>query len=713
MAGAPGTWQILSTPAGSNPATLTGSVLNVNGVDQGDYRLRFTFNGAPLDGCADSTEFSIFIQDVPTLMLQNDTAVCGGMAFTVSGSIGGSANNIQWTTTSFGSFTPNTGISSLYQPTALEVVGGQAYLVGTTQDTFGYCVADKDSIHVTYSLPPFATLSQGSTTICNDPDSGSVVNLASFVTAGDMNGIWNDVDGAGVNLSDVTAVDFNGVAPGSYLFSYATNSAVVPCVEALYSFTVTVNNCACPSVALTVDTIVLCKSAPFLTDLSAISVNADPGTWSVPPGPPTGLFFSGNVLNYAAANTGTYILRYTLTDSVAGCPASAYLVFILDTTPVITIVSKTCDANNNFYSVYLTTDAPFISADAGNLTHTGNTVQITNIPITHTLFIGANSPHNACSNALDITPPVCNCTLMIEDLVDTLTLCPGDSFRLIPFVTGAAGFPMTFWINIDNQDTVKHFSFEVSQPGTYIWVVIDTLMCEERDTFTAVFIGPTAIDFSSIPPTCPNETDGAIIINDVINGLPPFSVQLDNQAPIAVGVFPYTIPSVGLGQHSIAITDLTGCTFEQSVTVSSNSFGNIDLGPDVTITKGDSVQINPGVNNINVTTVQWNLPGLAPDLSPFWMKPDSTTLLQVTVTDTAGCIYTDEMVITVIEKSTFYIPNIFSPNDDQINDQIIVNTNIPGDRLVAFEIFDRWGVCCIARYLIHLSVGMGKKMVEN
>ncbi|HEX5111372.1 MAG TPA: gliding motility-associated C-terminal domain-containing protein, partial [Saprospiraceae bacterium] len=108
-------------------------------------------------------------------------------------------------------------------------------------------------------------------------------------------------------------------------------------------------------------------------------------------------------------------------------------------------------------------------------------------------------------------------------------------------------------------------------------------------------------------------------------------------------------------------------------------------------TKGDSAFIQPEVNNINVSSVQWNLPFLTPDLEPFWIKPDTTTLLQVNVTDTAGCIYIDNLIITVIEKANFFIPNIFSPNDDQINDVITVNTNIPDDRLKSFEIFDRWG----------------------
>jgi len=125
--------------------------------------------------------------------------------------------------------------------------------------------------------------------------------------------------------------------------------------------------------------------------------------------------------------------------------------------------------------------------------------------------------------------------------------------------------------------------------------------------------------------------------------------------------------------------------------VTNKSFGGIDLGPDITLTKGDSVQIQPVVSNIGVSEVQWNLPFLAPDLSPFWIKPDTSTLIEVTVADTSGCIYSDEVLITVIETASFYIPNVFSPNDDQINDQLTVITNIPDDRLLSFEIFDRWG----------------------
>ncbi len=429
-------------------------------------------------------------------------------------------------------------------------------------------------------------------------------------------------------------------------------------------------------------------------DLSAQIIVADPGVWSVSSGPAGSIFpqISGSILNTTNASKGNYTITYTLIDSMPGCPASAGITLTIEETPVLSVEGRPCDASHHYYSVLFSSDANMLVTNFGKLkTVSAGKYRIDSIPAGQDVKVDFTSAFGACTSTAFIAAPNCNCTLMTEDLVDTLTLCPGDSFRLIPFVNGAAGFPATYWINTANQDTVKHFSFEVSQPGTYVWVVIDTLMCEARDTFTAVFIGPTGVDVTSVPPACPNEANGDIIIDEVIHGLPPFSIQLDDGPPVAVGVFPYTISQVGLGQHILAITDLTGCTLEQNVLIANNTFGTISLGPDITITKGDSTFIQPIVNHIGVSQVQWNLPFLPADLSSFWIRPDTTTHVQVTVTDTSGCMYRDDMVITVIEKATFFIPNVFTPNDDQINDEVIVSTNIPDDRLVSFEIFDRWG----------------------
>lgn len=60
------------------------------------------------------------------------------------------------------------------------------------------------------------------------------------------------------------------------------------------------------------------------------------------------------------------------------------------------------------------------------------------------------------------------------------------------------------------------------------------------------------------------------------------------------------------------------------------------------------------------------------------------------VTDEFGCSDEDMITVRVETDYTIYIPNVFTPNRDGINDVIVVNSRAPA-RLLQFEIFDRWG----------------------
>ena len=150
--------------------------------------------------------------------------------------------------------------------------------------------------------------------------------------------------------------------------------------------------------------------------------------------------------------------------------------------------------------------------------------------------------------------------------------------------------------------------------------------------------------------------------------------------------------------HVVTITDIIGCSLEVDVEVENAEFGVLELGPDVLIQKGDSTLIEPSVSDINVMNVTWDPSMTGQDLTPFWLSPEVSMLLSVLVQDTAGCLYEDSLLITVVEKETFYIPNVFTPNGDQINDVVIVVSNLPGDRLISFEIFDRWGSMLFSQY---------------
>jgi hypothetical protein len=57
-----GTWTIKSKPAGTNPATISGTLLDVKDKDAGTYLLRFKFANIPSD-CPDSGFVSFVLSD--------------------------------------------------------------------------------------------------------------------------------------------------------------------------------------------------------------------------------------------------------------------------------------------------------------------------------------------------------------------------------------------------------------------------------------------------------------------------------------------------------------------------------------------------------------------------------------------------------------------------------------------------------------------------
>jgi hypothetical protein len=412
MAGAPGSWVILSTPPGTNPATIVGSILNPQGADQGDYNLRFSFNSGPIDGCPDSAEIVVFIQDQPHISLSKDTTVCGITDIPVTAIISGSATNVMWSTTGSGMFSQNPSLNSIYTSTATDLILSQVLIFGQSIDTFGFCPSKRDTVHITFQSPPYTDWSALNTVICNDPDSGSVVDFTSFIIGGDSSGNWTDVDGSQVNLSDPSNVDFDGTSTGTYHFSYLTQSAVLPCIDTEYIFSVVVVDCSCPALIVGSLPQEICEGTSI--DLNTLAIDVAPGSWSVYSGPfGNWPVIVGNNVNTSNADAGNYTLRYLLTDSVPDCPASAFVPFTLIDGPQLLNTVSHCDLVSMTYSLDVLTDAFSLTSDFGTVQQNsfGN-YTITSIPSGQDIMIELFSSSGNCNSIILITAPNCGCTLM-------------------------------------------------------------------------------------------------------------------------------------------------------------------------------------------------------------------------------------------------------------------------------------------------------------
>lgn len=65
-------------------------------------------------------------------------------------------------------------------------------------------------------------------------------------------------------------------------------------------------------------------------------------------------------------------------------------------------------------------------------------------------------------------------------------------------------------------------------------------------------------------------------------------------------------------------------------------------------------------------------------------------LFTIYFTDEFGCTYTHPLKVTILKDSNIFLPNVFSPNGDQIND--VWTPFIGSDyHIEQLTIYDRWG----------------------
>ncbi|TKB99009.1 PKD domain-containing protein [Pedobacter cryophilus] len=147
----------------------------------------------------------------------------------------------------------------------------------------------------------------------------------------------------------------------------------------------------------------------------------------------------------------------------------------------------------------------------------------------------------------------------------------------------------------------------------------------------------------------------------------------------------------GLGSHLITYTFTSnkGCTEQVSQTILVNPIPTVDAGEDLDILLAGEKQIKAAVTGSNLKYKWTPSLGLSADsiLNPI-ASPAETTKYTLTVTSKDGCIVADEVTVTVHIDP--FIPNVFSPNSDGINDtwsikylETFVNATI--------RIFNRYG----------------------
>ncbi|RLD22632.1 MAG: hypothetical protein DRI69_00600 [Bacteroidetes bacterium] len=210
----------------------------------------------------------------------------------------------------------------------------------------------------------------------------------------------------------------------------------------------------------------------------------------------------------------------------------------------------------------------------------------------------------------------------------------------------------------------------------------DTIMITEQPSTLASLV-------LTIIPECLGDLGGAIIFDDVIDaetGL-IYSIGLNGGSTNPV------FDSLPKGEYLVSAIDSFGCSVDSLIVLSETSDETVDLGPDLDILLGDPAPLMATLNvdSSILTSIAWTPQMPCDSCLSNTIYPKETQRFTIEVRDAGGCLASDEITVFVRERGQVYVPNIFSPNSDGVNDFLTLNAH-PGVEFVNFfRIIDRWG----------------------
>ena len=282
-------------------------------------------------------------------------------------------------------------------------------------------------------------------------------------------------------------------------------------------------------------------------------------------------------------------------------------------------------------------------------------------------------------------PPVLIAEILPRDYNGVNISCNGamDGWLEATVAGGQAPY-ITVWSNGQTAPLISNLA-----AGNYNLSVTDALGCETA----------TAIELSEPEPllflpdyqngNCEGEATGVIEFGDVFGGTAPYEYLFENDSTLSAP----RIDGLPAGTYRIGVSDANGCSYFEEGTLVAPLIPVVDLPDEVEISLADSIRL-PLAEDAGYQFA-WDTVG-APGLSCYdcptpFAAPLRSTVYQLTVTSPDGCTDTDEILVRVVPRRRVFVPDAISPNDDGINDRLVVSAGPEVAEILDFQLFDRWG----------------------
>lgn len=226
--------------------------------------------------------------------------------------------------------------------------------------------------------------------------------------------------------------------------------------------------------------------------------------------------------------------------------------------------------------------------------------------------------------------------------------------------------------------------------GDYHLTVKDANGCEHYSTYSISQPESMTATAQTTPVSCFGGNDGKITVQ-VAGGSQPYSFATNEFMYNATNENEITFLSAG--QHTIYVKDNRGCTTTITGIIEAPDQVHADYAAtDISCKEAKDgtikLEVNGGTPPYYLTT---NAESNIPIEENFVIKDLHSGVYHLIINDEHGCSYSlKNVVIPANETPCLHIPNVFSPNEDGINDTwVIDNIQMFPDAKIA--VFNRWG----------------------
>ena len=289
------------------------------------------------------------------------------------------------------------------------------------------------------------------------------------------------------------------------------------------------------------------------------------------------------------------------------------------------------------------------------------------------------------------------------EVLQNVSCFGGNDGAAFATVTGGTGTYTLNWSNGATTDTVRNL-----EAFNYLVVATDANGCVDSATVALTEpLFPLTAFLSGDTTTCFGGRDGRILIDSIEGGTPlangGYEFSLREQGPYGSdAVLTQGLPA---GIYTVFVRDANACiTRVDSVIIRQPVQFQVTAFQDTSIRLGQGVVLSASVNHssFDSSRVGWSylnefgdpisicqgpncMAGFQPNLDLLFQ--DRRFIFSLN----NGCGDTASVDVRVNARQTLFVPNVFTPNGDGVNDVFTIYAG-PDVRIIKrFMIFDRWG----------------------